>query len=148
MARGQQVKEVGDEEMPSELFNKGLAVRKKVLGEAYVQKSLAGADSFMMMFQELVTEACWGKVWAREGLTLKQRSMLNIAIIATLGRSNELKLHLKGALNNGCGPEEIGEILLQVATYAGMPAGLDGFKVARETFAEAGITIAPAEPRG
>jgi len=120
----------------STLFDKGLAVRKDVLGAEYVEKSIQSADDFNRPLQELVTEYCWGAVWTREGLTRKTRSMLNIAMLATLNRPHELKLHLRGAQRNGVTRDEIKEVLLQVAIYAGVPAGVDSFRIAREVFAE------------
>ena len=122
--------------MASELFNKGLEVRKSVLGKEYVEKSIAGADDFAMAMQEYATEACWGMVWTRPGLPRRTRSLLNIAMITVLNRPHELKLHIKSAFTNGVTKDEIKEVLLQVATYAGVPAGVDGFRLAREAFAE------------
>ena len=122
--------------MASELFEKGLTVRKEVLGKEYVEKSIAGADDFAMAMQEYATEACWGMVWTRPGLPRKTRSLLNIAMITVLNRPHELKLHIKSAFTNGVTRDEIKEVLLQVATYAGVPAGVDGFRLAREAFAE------------
>ena len=122
--------------MASELFNKGLEVRKSVLGEAYVEKSIAGADDFAMAMQQYATEACWGMIWTRPGLPRKIRSLVNIAMISVLNRPHELKLHIKSAFTNGVTKEEIKEVLLQVACYAGVPAGVDSFRLAREAFAE------------
>lgn len=122
--------------MSTELFEKGLAVRKEVLGAAYVEKSIAGADEFAMAMQEYATEACWGLIWTRPGLPRKFRSIVNIAMISALNRPHELKLHIKSAFNNGVTKEEIKEILLQVACYAGVPAGIDSFRIAREAFSE------------
>jgi len=122
--------------MASELFNKGLEVRKAVLGKEYVEKSIAGADDFAMAMQEYATEACWGTIWTRPGLPRKTRSLLNIAMITVLNRPHELKLHIRSAFTNGVTKEEIKEALLQVACYAGVPAGIDGFRLAREAFAE------------
>ena len=118
--------------MNSELYDKGLGIRRKVVGEEYVNKSLAQADEFSSDFQTLVTEYCWGAVWGRETLDHKTRSMLNIAMIAALNRPHELRLHVHGALRNGVTQEEIREILLQVTIYAGVPAGVDSFRIARE----------------
>lgn len=122
--------------MSSELFEKGLAVRKEVLGADYVNKSIASADEFSLAMQEYATEACWGLIWTRPGLPRKMRSLVNIAMISVMNRPHELKLHMKSAFNNGVTQEEIKEVLLQVACYAGMPAGLDSFRIAREAFAE------------
>ena len=122
--------------MASELFEKGLKNRKEVLGAAHVERSLAGADDFTRPYQELVTEYCWGAVWGREGLSKKTRSLLNIAMLSTLNRPHELKVHVKGAIRNGATKEEIRETLLQVAIYAGVPAAVDSFRVAKEALGE------------
>ncbi|HVY86937.1 MAG TPA: carboxymuconolactone decarboxylase family protein [Caulobacterales bacterium] len=122
--------------MANEKYERGLALRKKVLGAAYVERSLASADDFSRPMQELSTEYCWGHVWTREGLTLKERSLLNIGMISALNRPHELKLHIKAALTNGLTREQIREALLQVAVYCGVPAGLDSTRIAREAFAE------------
>jgi 4-carboxymuconolactone decarboxylase len=122
--------------MNKELFDKGLAIRKSVIGAEFVDKALASADDFNMPLQELVTEYCWGAVWGREGLEKKTRSLLNIAMLSTLNRPHELKVHVKGAIRNGASKEEIRETLLQVAIYAGVPAAVDSFRVAKEALAE------------
>jgi 4-carboxymuconolactone decarboxylase len=122
--------------MSNSLYDKGLEVRKAVLGAEYVETSIKNADDFNRPLQELVTEYCWGAVWTREGLPRKTRSMLNLAMISALNRPHELKIHLRGALRNGCTKDEIREILLQVAIYAGVPAGVDSFRIARKVFAE------------
>ena len=118
------------------LYDEGMKVRKAVLGTSYVDNSMAAADDFMMSFQDVTTEYCWGYVWTRPGLPKKTRSMLNLAMLAALNRGPELKLHVNGALNNGLTKEEIKEILLQVAVYCGVPAGIDAFRNAREAFNE------------
>ena len=118
--------------MNDEMFEKGLKIRKEVLGAEYVEKSLANADDSTSPMQRLVSEYCWGAVWGREELPKKTRSMLNIAMLAVLNRPNEFKLHIRGALRNGVTKEEIREILLQVAIYAGVPAAIDSFKNAKE----------------
>ncbi len=122
--------------MSSELFEKGLALRKEVLGAEYVDKSIANADEFALAMQEYATEACWGLIWSRPGLPRRERSLVNIAMISVMNRPHELKLHIKSAFTNGVTKEEIKEVLLQVACYAGVPAGLDSFRLAREAFAE------------
>ena len=122
--------------MDQATYDKGRNIRSAVLGEAYVDNAIRNADSFTQPLQDLVTEYCWGAVWGREGLPLATRSMLNIAMIAILNRPHELRTHVKGALTNGVSRDEICEILLQVAIYAGMPAAVDGFRIAREAFAE------------
>jgi 4-carboxymuconolactone decarboxylase len=113
-------------------FEKGLEVRRKVLGTEYVDGGLAKADDFMMAFQRITTEWCWGYAWSREGLSHKTRSMLNLAMLTALNRSAEIKLHVKGALANGVTVDEIKEILLHATVYCGIPAGLDAFKAAHE----------------
>lgn len=118
----------------SELFKKGMEIRRAVVGAAYVDKSMASADEFTMPLQELVTEYCWGAVWGREDLPRKTRSMLNLAMISILNRPHELKLHINGALRNGVTREEIREVFLQVGIYAGVPAAIDSFRIAREVF--------------
>jgi 4-carboxymuconolactone decarboxylase len=122
--------------MGNPVFEKGMEIRKSVLGKEFVEKSFASADEFNMPMQELTTEYCWGAVWGRDGLPKKTRSMLNLAMLSALNRPHELKMHIKGALKNGVTKEEIREIFLQVAIYCGIPAGVDSFRIARETFAE------------
>jgi 4-carboxymuconolactone decarboxylase len=117
-------------------FARGLALRKEVLGADYVERSLAEADAFSMPMQRLSTEYCWGEVWSRPGLSRRDRSLLNLGMISALNRPHELKLHVKAALRNGLMREEIGEALLQVAIYCGIPAGIDSTRIAREAFAE------------
>jgi 4-carboxymuconolactone decarboxylase len=132
--------------MGQDRFDKGLALRKQVLGAEYVEKSMAGADDFSRPMQELSTEYCWGYVWTRPGLELKERSMINLAMISALNRPHELKLHVKAALNNGLTREQIREVLLQVAVYCGVPAGIDSVRIAREAFAE--VDAAAAAKKG
>ena len=117
-------------------FERGLKIRKHTLGAEFVENALKTADDFNMPMQELTTEYCWGYVWGREGLPLKTRSMLNLAMISALNRPHELKMHVQGALTNGVTREEIREIFLQVAIYCGVPAGVDSFRIAREVFAQ------------
>jgi 4-carboxymuconolactone decarboxylase len=117
-------------------YDKGRAIRAAVLGDAYVNAAAAGSDDFNRPFQDLVTEYCWGAVWGRDELPLKTRSMLNLAMISVLNRPHELRTHIKGALTNGVTRDEIREVFMQVAVYAGVPAAVDSFRVARETFAE------------
>src|SRR6478735_5959505 len=120
----------------TELFEKGLKVRKEVLGEDYVNKSIAGADEFTRTMAEWSTEFCWGALWTRPGLDRRTRSIVNLAMLGALGRPHELKLHVKGALKNGVTKDEIKEILLQVGVYCGIPSGIDAFRNAREAFNE------------
>jgi 4-carboxymuconolactone decarboxylase len=131
----------------SEQFEKGLAVRRAVLGEAYVDGGLAKADDFMMAFQRITTEWCWGYAWTREGLDRKTRSIINLAMLTALGKPAELKLHVKGALANGVSVEEIKEVLLHATVYCGIPAGLDAFKAAHEVLkAEGAVSGEPVGP--
>lgn len=124
--------------MSSESFDKGLKMRKAVLGEDYVNKSIASADAFNLPLQELVTSYCWGEVWTRPELPPRTRSLINLAMLTALNRPHELKLHLRGAINNGCSVEEIREVLLQTAIYCGVPAAIDAFRSAREVLTELG----------
>ena len=122
--------------MDKATFDKGLAIRREVLGPEYVDKSIASIDDFTRPLQELVTQYCWGEVWGRPELERKTRSFLNLGMIAALNRPHELKLHVRGALRNGLTRVEIREVFLQVAIYCGVPAAIDAFRVAREVFAE------------
>jgi 4-carboxymuconolactone decarboxylase len=122
--------------MTKEVYDKGLAIRREVLGADYVDNAIRTADAFNRPLQELVTEYCWGAVWGRPGLPRKTRSMLNLAMLTALNRPHELKLHVKGALKNGVSREEIAEVLLQAAIYCGVPAAVDAFRTAREAFKE------------
>ena len=125
--------------MNKELYEKGLKTRRKVVGDVYVDASLKNADEFSMPMQDLVTQYCWGDVWNRPGIDHKTRSIINLAMISALNRTEELRAHVRGAINNGVSKEEISEIFLQVAVYCGMPAGLTSFKTAKEVFKEMGI---------
>jgi 4-carboxymuconolactone decarboxylase len=122
--------------MSKELWDKGLAVRKEVLGAEYVERNLKSADDFTMPMQELVTQSCWGWLWARPNLPRKTRSIVNLAMLSALNRPHEFKVHVRGALVNGVTREEIREVLLQVAVYCGMPAGVEAFRLAREAIKE------------
>ena len=122
--------------MASELFEKGLKVRREVLGAEHVNASISQADDFSRPLQELVTEYCWGNVWSRPGLDRKTRSLINVAMLTALNRPHEVKLHLRGALNNGCSKNDIMEVLLQTAIYCGVPAAMDSLRVAKEFFQE------------
>ncbi len=122
--------------MSKEMFEKGLGIRKSVLGASYVEKSLAQADDFTRPMQELVTRYCWGEVWGDTTLSRRDRSLINIAMISLLNRPHELKLHVKGALTNGATREEIRAVLMQVAIYGGVPAGIDAMRIAREALSE------------
>jgi 4-carboxymuconolactone decarboxylase len=125
--------------MDKAMFDKGLKIRREVLGADFVDKALASADDFNMPMQELATTYCWGECWGRPGLDKKQRSMINLAMISALNRPHELKIHVKGAIRNGVTKEEIREVLFQVAIYAGIPAGVDSFRIAKEALAEMGV---------
>jgi 4-carboxymuconolactone decarboxylase len=120
-----------------EVHDKGLAIRREVLGAAYVDAALRSADDFSRPFQEFITEYCWGAVWGRPGLPKKTRSIINLAMLTALNRTPELKIHVKGALKNGCSKDEIMEVLLQTAIYCGVPAAVEAFRTAREAFKEA-----------
>lgn len=124
------------QETERSLYDKGLEVRKAVLGEDYVNKSIAGADAFTRTMAEWSTAFCWGALWARPGFDRRSRSIVNLAMISVLNRPHELKLHVKAALENGLTKEEIAEIFLQVAVYAGVPAGIDSFRIAKSAFEE------------
>lgn len=111
-------------------LEEGMAVRSAVLGADHVARSMQQTTEFMRPLQELITEYCWGTIWARPGIDRKTRSMLNLAMLSALRQKDELKLHVRGALANGCTVEEIQEVLLQVAVYCGVPAALDAFRIA------------------
>ena len=122
--------------MSEDLWEKGLEIRREVVGEDYVERSLAAMDDFNQPLQEYITKYAWGDVWRREGLERRDRSILNIGMLVALNRPHELKLHLRGAVRNGLTRDEIRECLLQTAVYCGSPAALDAFRVAREVFRE------------
>ena len=122
-----------------EAFDKGLKTRREVLGADYVDASIKNADDFNMPMQELVTDYCWNGIWNRPGLDRRTRSMLNLAMITALNRPHELKLHVRGAINNGLSKNDIQEVFLQAAIYCGVPAAIDSFRSAKEVFKEMGI---------
>ena len=124
--------------MDQDTFDKGLEIRRAVLGADYVDKAVSAgrADPFTKPLQELVTQYCWGEIWGRPGLDRKTRSMLNLAMLTALNRPHEVKLHLKGALNNGLTKDEIMEVFLQAMIYCGVPAAIDSFRTAKEVFQE------------
>ncbi|MAY89349.1 MAG: 4-carboxymuconolactone decarboxylase [Pseudooceanicola sp.] len=128
----------------SELFNKGLEIRREVLGAAHVNRSLDAADDFTAPVQRLVTEYCWGEIWGRPGLPREMRSVINLAMLSALNRPHEVRLHVRGAINNGLSRETIQEIILQVAIYCGVPAALDSMKVCAEVFKEMDAEAATA----
>lgn len=125
--------------MDKEMFEKGLKIRREVLGAEFVDNAIASADDFNRPLQEIVTQYCWGEIWGRPGLDRRTRSIINLAMISALNRQHEVKMHVKGALNNGLTKEEIREVFLQVAIYCGVPAGVDSFRTAKEVFQEMGI---------
>src|SRR6266567_1137891 len=118
-------------------YERGLAIRKDVLGAEFVERAISTADDFNGPMQDLVTEYCWGAVWGRDALDHKTRSLLNVAMLSALNRPHELAMHVRGALRNGCTREEIREVLLQVAVYCGVPAAVDAFRTARAALDEA-----------
>lgn len=122
--------------MASELYEKGLKIRREVMGDEYVDRALAGVDDFNREFQEMVTEIAWGGIWGRPGLSKKQRSLNNLCMLAALNRPAEFELHFRGALTNGCTLDELKETLLQIAVYCGMPAGVSAFRIARKVLDE------------
>ncbi len=128
-----------DEKPRGEKFERGLATRRAVLGDTYVDRSLGAADDFNWALQKLTTEYCWDEIWNRPGLDRRSRSLLNLGMISALNRPHELKIHIRGALNNGITKTELREVFLQIAVYCGMPAGIDCFRIAKEVFAEMGI---------
>jgi len=121
----------------SERYDAGLRVRRQVLGDAHVDRSLAAADELTQSLQDLVIEYGWGAIWSRPGLDRKTRSLVNIGMLTALNRPHELEVHMKGALNNGCTPDEIVEVVLQTAVYCGMPAALDSMRRAKAVFDDA-----------
>ncbi len=125
--------------MNRDAFEKGLKTRREVLGAEYVDQSIRNADAFNLPMQELVTEYCWHEIWNRPGLDRKTRSIVNLAMLTALNRPHELKLHVKGAINNGLSKDEIAEIFLQSAIYCGVPAAIDSFRTAKDVFTEMGI---------
>jgi 4-carboxymuconolactone decarboxylase len=130
--------------MDTNRFDAGLEARKRVLGEEYVARAFATADEFNREFQEFITEYCWGGVWARPGLTDRQRSLNNLCLLAALNRRDEFKTHFRGALRNGCTLEELRDTLIQVTVYAGVPAGVEAFRLAREVLDAEGVKPEPS----
>lgn len=122
--------------MTDELFEKGLGIRREVLGADYVDNAISNATDFTRPLQELVTRYCWGDIWGRPGLDRKTRSLINLSMLTALNRPHEIKLHVRGALNNGVSREEIMEVFLQTAIYCGVPAAIDSFRTAQEVFRE------------
>ena len=118
------------------LFDEGLEMRTAVLGKEYVTRSLESADGFSRPFQEFVTAYCWGSIWTRPGLPRKVRSLVTLAMLTALSKPKEIEAHVRGALTNGCAPEEIREVFLQATVYCGVPAGIDAMRVAQRVIAE------------
>jgi 4-carboxymuconolactone decarboxylase len=125
--------------MDKEMFEKGLNIRRQVLGAEFVDNAFATADDFNRPLQELVTQYCWGEIWGRPGLERKTRSLINLAMISALNRPHEVKVHVRAALHNGVTKDEIKEVFLQVAIYCGVPAGVDSFRIAKEVFKDMGM---------
>jgi 4-carboxymuconolactone decarboxylase len=125
-----------EKETIGELFERGLQLRREVLGAEYVDNSLKNTNDFMMAFQHITTEWCWGYAWGRPTLDKKTRSIMNLAMLTALGKAAEVKLHVRGAINNGLTVDEIKEVLLHATVYCGIPAGLDSFKAANEVLKE------------
>ncbi len=123
----------------SEKFEQGPKTRREVLGREHVDASVGNATEYNWPMQQLVTEYCWDEIWNRPGLDRKYRSILNLGMISAQGRSHELKLHVRGAINNGFTKEELREVFLQIAIYCGVPAGIDSFRTSQEVFDEMGI---------
>jgi len=117
-------------------YETGLKIRREVLGDEYVDNAIKNADDFTRPIQQLITEYCWGTVWSRPGLDRKTRSMLNLSMLTALNRPHEVRIHLKGALKNGCTQDEIREIIMQAAIYCGIPAAVDSMNIARAVFKE------------
>jgi 4-carboxymuconolactone decarboxylase len=122
--------------MDKDMFDKGMEIRRATLGDAYVDRAISNMTDFNKPLQELVTQYCWGEVWGREGLSRRDRSLLNLGMIAILNRGHELKAHVKGAITNGLTKEEICEALLQAGIYGGIPCAVDSFRIAGEALAE------------
>lgn len=116
----------------SQKYQRGLAMRKEVMGEQFVEQALGSATEFTEPLQQLVTANAWGETWVRDGLSKQTRSLITIATLAALKASNELKGHVRGALRNGCSVEEIQEVLLHSTVYCGMPSGIEAFRAAKE----------------
>ena len=127
--------------MSQDDFQRGLATRTQVMGQAFVDKAFANLDGFSRPLQEFLTEHAWGSTWQREGIELKTRSLVTVGMLAALGRSTELKGHVRGALNNGASLVELREVLLHSAVYAGAPAAVEAFRAAREVLLELGLSL-------
>jgi 4-carboxymuconolactone decarboxylase len=124
--------------MTDDPFEAGMEVRRDVLGDAHVDRAQARTTPFTAPFQEFITRYAWGSVWTRDGLDRKTRSAMTLAVLTALGRENEIPLHVRGALRNGLTAEQIGEVLLHTAVYAGVPAANAAFAIAERVLAEEG----------
>jgi 4-carboxymuconolactone decarboxylase len=122
--------------MDKKLMDAGLSVRREVLGDEYVDRAMKNADEFNKPFQEIVSEYCWGLCWTDETLSRRERSILNLGMIAALGKMHEFELHLRGALRNGLTPDELRAVLIQIAVYCGIPVGVDCFRTAKQVIGE------------
>lgn len=127
--------------MSQDDFDRGLATRTQVMGQAFVDKAFTGLDGFSRPLQEFLTEHAWGSTWQREGIELKTRSLVTVGMLAALGRSTELKGHVRGAIRNGASLVELREVLLHSAVYAGAPAAVEAFRAAREVLDELGLNL-------
>ncbi|MGN6405936.1 4-carboxymuconolactone decarboxylase [Sinomonas sp.] len=127
--------------MGSEIYQQGMQIRREVLGDEHVGRSMNNSTEFSRPIQDLVTEYCWGTVWSRPGLERKTRSLINLAMLTALNRSHELAVHVRGAANNGCTDKEIQEVLIQAAIYAGVPAALESFRIAEATLREVRVDV-------
>ena len=122
--------------MDRKLMDAGLAARRAVLGDEYVDRAMKSADSFNKPFQEIVSEYCWGVCWTDVKLTRRERSILNLGMLAALGKMHEFELHFRGALRNGLTEEELRSVLIQIAVYCGIPVGVDCFRTAKQVLAD------------
>ena len=122
--------------MDKQLMDAGLKARREVLGDEYVDRAMKNADDFNKPFQEVVSEYCWGLCWSDETLSRRERSILNLGMIAALGKMHEFELHLRGAIRNGLTKDELRAVLIQIAVYCGIPVGVDCFRTAKQVIAE------------
>jgi len=122
--------------MDQDVFDRGMAKRRAVLGDAYVDKAMANVDDFNRDFQRFVTQYCWGEAWGDETLTPRERSILNLGMIASLGKMHEFETHFRGAINNGLTVDELRAVLVQIAVYCGIPVGVDCFRIGRQVLAQ------------
>jgi 4-carboxymuconolactone decarboxylase len=126
------------EETHAATWHRGMDTRKAVLGAEHVERSMNGVSEFARPIQDLVTEYCWGTIWTRDGIDRKTRSMINLGMLTAVGRNHELGVHVRGAIHNGCTPEEIREVLMQAAIYVGVPAALESFRTAEQVLRDMG----------